>query len=66
MNKAFEPEVIKKIIASTSPEQRVGIERRAADIRKRELSVELDNAKFVAELGWLAALSVTICAVAVL
>ena len=66
-------------LASLSPQQRAEIEKRAGELAKNKdfrqaaeilqkshSVVDLEDTKFVSELGWLTALSVAIAAVAVL
>jgi hypothetical protein len=78
MDKALENEIINEMYASMSPEKREELRIRAselvknkdfleaANLIKHSSSIEMDESKFTGELGWLAALSVAICSVAVL
>ena len=78
MDKALESEIINEMYASMSPERREELRLRAtelakdkdfikaAELLKNSSSIEMDEAKFAGELGWLAALSVAIAAVAML
>ena len=76
MDKALESEFHKEMYASMSSERREELRIRAselakdkdfikaAELLKHSSSIEMDEAKFTSELGWLAALSVAIAAVA--
>ena len=76
MDKALESEILKEMYASMSPEHREELRIRAselakdkdfikaAELLKHSSSIEMDEAKFTGELGWLAALAVAIAAVA--
>ena len=78
MDKALEAEILKDMYAAMSPERREELRIRATELAKDEnfikaagilkhsSSIEMDEAKFAGELGWLAALSVAITAVAML
>jgi hypothetical protein len=78
MDKALENEIINEMYASMSPEKREELRIRASELVKNKdflqaaelirhsTSIEMDESKFAGELGWLAALSVAICSVAVL
>ncbi len=75
MNKTFQSEKLESVLSKLPPGQREEIEKRARELAMNEdfrraagileKSESLENAKFVSELGWLAALSIAIAVIAV-
>jgi hypothetical protein len=75
MNTTSQFEKLNEVLARLPPDRRAEIEKRAGELamdknfrRAAELvenSQELEDVKFVGELGWLSALSVAIAVIAV-
>lgn len=75
MNTTLQSEKLNEVLATLPPDRRAEIEKRAGELAMDknfrqaaellENSQELEDVKFVGELGWLSALSVAIAVIAV-
>lgn len=74
MDKTQQPEHLKEVLDSLSPERRAEVEKLATELSKNkdlsqaasilEHSETLENSKLVGQLGWLAALATALAVIA--